>query len=165
MGEQQSKPGEFTTKFDREILRSKAAENDAARLEVEKERAEQERVGEFLRAIQAVVEKRAQFIVERFPGARRGDLGGVGWRFEFAGGGGGGGDRAARAASPIAAFQVRARLNDTRLAIVVESEIEIPARSVREKDYISIPLTSFDLERAKTFIETKLFDFARHYVT
>ncbi len=158
MGEpQKSKPGEFTTKFDREILRSKAAEGEAARLEAEKEHAEHERIGEHLRAIQDIVEKRARFIVERFPGARRGDLGGVGWRFEFAGGG-------EAAGAPIAAFQVRARLNDTRLAILVESEIEIPSRSVREKDYISIPLTTFDLERARNFIETKLFDFARHYV-
>jgi hypothetical protein len=148
-------PGDFTNRFDREVLRSQMAELQAKEKEGEKARREEEAVDRRLAEIGAILEKRAAFIRERFPGAAPEPIEGAGFRFAF-------GPRAKREKG--ATFSIRARANDSRLAILVESDFEIPDAGVRERDYVSVPVREADIERARKFVEAKLLDFARAYV-
>lgn len=148
-------PGDFTNRFDREILRSKMAELDQLKNEQAKEQKELDQIERDLLEIGKIIERRAAFLGERFTNARREEIGGVGFKFLFA---------PAEGKAQQAVFSLRARANDSRLAIVVESNFEIPDAGAKEYDYISISTRKMDIDRAKAFIEAKLLDFARAYV-
>jgi hypothetical protein len=147
-------PGDFTNRFDKEILRSKMAELDEAKSKFEKEKQELEKIERDLGEIGQILDRRAGFLRERFANSKREELGGVGFRFSFA-------PTADRPRSAI--FSLRARANESRLAILIESNFEIPEAGSKEYDYITIAVAKMDFDRAKQFVEAKLLDFARAY--
>lgn len=146
--------GEFTTRFDAEILRSKFAEMEAERQKQAKEKAEVDKVDRMLEEIGAILEKRAHFVEERFPNATRQPLEGTGFCFTFA----------ETPDRKQATFSLTAHIKESRLAIAVESRFEVPAIRKKQYDYVNTPTTQPDVERARRFIESKLFEFARDYV-
>ena len=50
------------------------------------------------------------------------------------------------------------------MAILVESRFQVPSLNKVQYDYVTLPTSRPDVERARRFIESKLFDFAREYV-
>lgn len=147
-------PGDFTNRFDREILRSKMAEIDEAKNRGAKEQEELDKIERDLGEIGALLDRRAGFISERFSNGVRENIGGIGFRFGF---------KATPERPRPAVFSLRARANESRLAILIESNFEIPESGTKEYDYITIAVAKMDLERAKQFVEAKLLDFARAY--
>jgi hypothetical protein len=147
-------PGEFTTRFDKEILKSHLAEQQKKALEAQKEQAEQNRVENDVKEIGKILERRAPFLKERFPNAQQETVDHTGFKLSFTQTG----DRKS------ASFFLRTRLNDSKMAILVESQYEIPSRNIKEYDYISLATLKVDMDKAKRFIEAKLLDFARIYV-
>ncbi len=148
-------PGDFTSRFDREIIRSQMAEAAAKESAADKERREAERVESQLAEIGKILDRRAAFLRERFPNASPEECAGVGFKLRFL-------PKAGRPAG--ATFWLRARVNESRLAILVESNFEIPDAGAKEYDYVTLPVQRPEIERARSFIEAKLLDFARVYV-
>ena len=147
-------PGEFTSRFDKEILKSALAGEQKKKLEQEKEKAEQDRIDSDVKEIGKLLEKRAGFIKERFPNAVEEKVDFQGFRFSFAPSG----DK------KQAVFFMRVRTNDSRMAILVESQYEMPGSAKKiEYDYITLPTQKVDMDKARRFIETKLLDFFRLY--
>ncbi|GIW71618.1 MAG: hypothetical protein KatS3mg102_1160 [Planctomycetota bacterium] len=148
--------GEFTGKFDREILKSHLV--DPAQQQREREQREQQRLEQELHQIGKIIDHRRKFLLERFANALADEetpppgVPGMALRFEP--------DGVLRKAK----FVLRARPNDSRLAIVIEARYEIAGLQHPSYDYITLPVTQVDLERARRFIEAKLIDFARAYV-
>ena len=147
-------PGEFTTRFDKEILKSHLAEQQKKALEAQKEQSEQSRVENEVKEIGKILERRAPFLRERFPNAQQETVDYTGFKLNFAQTG----------ERKSASFFLRTRLNDSKMAILVESQYEIPSRNIKEYDYISLATVKVDMDKAKRFIEAKLLDFARIYV-
>jgi hypothetical protein len=149
--------GEFTSKFDREILHDRMAEEEAEAARSRREQAEIDRVAQMLKDIGDVLQDRARFIRDRFDNAAESvPEGAVGFHFDFA----------ATDERREAKLWIRARLNDSQLAIRLESWFEVPTLQRKQSDYVNIPTTTEpNLERTRRFVESKLFDFARAYVT
>lgn len=147
-------PGEFTSRFDKEILKSALAEQNKKALEQAKEKAEQDRIDLDVKEIAKIAERRVPWIKERFPNAEEEKVDHLGFRFRF-------NQTPERKA---ASLLIRVRTNDSRMAIMVESQYEVPVNKVKEYDYISLPTQKVDMDKAKRFIETKLLDFAKVYV-
>jgi len=150
--------GEFTTRFDAEILKSKMAELEAEKAKKAKAEAEVSRVDQMLEEVGKLLDHRAKFIIERFPNAKLVDPGEgapVGFVFSFT-------ETADRKA---ATFSVQARIKESRLAIIVESRLRVPSIQKVQYDYVTLPTNQPDTGRARRFIEGKLFDFARDYVS
>lgn len=149
--------GDFTTRFDAEILKSKMAEMEAAKAKEAKAKAEVDRVDRLLAEVAEILEHRAKFIVERFPNATpvaNEDSSQVGFAFAFS-------ETTDRKA---ATFSLQAKIKESRLAIIVESRMKVPCVQRVLYDYVTMPTNQPDVERARRFIEGKLFDFARDYV-
>jgi hypothetical protein len=147
-------PGEFTSRFDKEILKSHLAEENKKKLEAAKEQAEQDRIDADVKKIGEISDRRVPWIRERFPNAEQEKVDHAGFRFRF-------NQTPERKA---ASFLLRVRTNESRMAIMVESQYEVPASKVKEYDYISLPTQKVDFDKAKRFIEAKIFDFAKIYV-
>lgn len=147
--------GEFTRKFDRDILGDESAaaeEAEAQRLLAEQQDQALER--EFQK-VQSVLEYRAQWLKERFPECE--DKGGQGFRgrrFEF---------RSANSGKMIGWIEFRIRLTDSQQGIVVESTMELEGHFPRRHDYVNFPKENLSLEKAKRFVESKLMEFAGPY--
>jgi hypothetical protein len=147
-------PGEFTSRFDKEILKSALAEQNKKALEQAKEKAEQDRIDNDVKEIGKLLEKRAGFIKERFANGAEEKVDYNGFRFAFQKSG----DK------KEAVFFMRVRLNDSRMAILVESQWEFPGAAKKiEYDYITLPTQKVDMDKARRFVETKLLDFFRLY--
>jgi hypothetical protein len=147
-------PGDFTNRFDKEILRSKMAEIEDAKNRFAEEKKELEKIERDLAEIGRLLDRRAGFLRERFSNSAQQEIGGIGFKFTFQ-------PTADRQRSAV--FSIRARANDSRLAILIESNFEVPEIAAKEYDYVTIPVKKMDLDRAKQFIEAKLLDFARIY--
>ena len=147
-------PGEFTSRFDKEVLKSHLAEQNKKALEQAKEKVEQDRIDTDVKEIGKVAERRVPWMRERFPNAKQKTVDHAGFRFKFA----------QTPERKAATFLLRVRPNESRMAIMVESNYEIPASKVKEYDYISLPTLKVDMDKAKRFIEAKLLDFAKIYV-
>ncbi len=147
-------PGEFTSRFDKEILKSHLAEQHKKALDAQKEQAEQDRIDLDVKEIGKILDRRVAWVKERFPNAAPEKVDYTGFRFKFA----------QTAERKAAVLFMRARTNDSRMAILVESQYEIPGANVKEYDYVSLTTQKVDMDKAKRFIESKLFDFAREYV-
>ena len=147
-------PGEFTSRFDKEILKSALAEQNKKALDQQKEKAEQDRIDLDVKEIAKIAERRVPWIKERFPNAEEEKVDHQGFRFKF-------NQTPERKA---ATFLLRVRTNESRMAIMVESQYEVPSNKVKEYDYISLPTLKVDMDKAKRFIESKLLDFAKIYV-
>lgn len=147
--------GEFTGRFDREILNSELAAMAEEARKRDAERQKADALAADIEKISGVLEQRAQFVMERFPNAERKQGPEAGFVLAF------GKHEALREAL----FIMRARTNESQLAILVESRYEIDGdASGAHYDYVSLPVDHVDHDRAKRFIENMLLDFARTYV-
>lgn len=149
-----SERGEFTRKFDREILQDSTAE--AEEREVQQRRLAAEDVAleaEFLKVMN-VLEHRGKWLRERFTRLHEpASLDFRGRRFEFKGTGG-----------ELAGWiEFRTRLSDSQQAIVIESFMQLEGVFGRRYDYVSFPKEAVNLDRTRRFVESKLFEFAGPY--
>lgn len=146
--------GEFTRKFDREILQDATAE--AEEREVQRRRIVAEEAAleaEFLKVMN-VLEHRGNWLRERFPRMREpGSLDFRGRRFEFCDATG----------AVVGWIEFRTRLSDSQMAIVIESFMQLEGVFGRRYDYVSFPKEAVNLDRTRRFVESKLFEFAGPY--
>jgi hypothetical protein len=61
-------------------------------------------------------------------------------------------------------LEFKVRTNESRLAVLLECTMEIPGRLERRNDYVTFPIERVDEEKAKLFVENKLFEFAQAYM-
>lgn len=149
-----SERGEFTRKFDREILQDATA--DAEERDVQRRKLQAEDVAleaEFLK-VMSVLEYRSSWLRERFPAMREpGKLDFRGRRFEFS----------SKAGAVVGWVEFRTRLSDSQQAIVIESFMQLEGVFARRYDYVSFPKEAVNLDRSRRFIESKLLEFAGPY--
>lgn len=145
--------GEFTRKFDRDILGDESAaqaEEQHRRLAVEAQDKALE--AEFHR-IMAVLEYRAQWLRERFTGCTEpAHLSFRGRRFEFT-----------HEGKQVGWLEFHTRLTDSQQGILVQSFMELAGQFPKRCDYVSFPKEKVNLERVKKFVESKIFEFAGPY--
>jgi hypothetical protein len=146
--------GEFTGRFDREVLKEKLGEDDPELARLQRLEKEQQDLARGLEDLGAILAKRERFMLERFANASAEELSGHGFQLRFEGT-----DDRRRAS-----FLMRARPNDSKLAIVVESRHEIEGEPNPSFDYVTLPVSQVDLDRARRFVEAKLMEFAKAYV-
>lgn len=145
--------GEFTRKFDRDILGDDTAAQEeelhrARALELQDKALE----AEFHR-IMSVLEYRAQWLRDRFPNCvEPKQLGFRGRRFEFVHGN-----------ETVGWLEFHTRLTDSQQGILVQSFMELQGQFPKRCDYVSCPKEKVNLERIKKFIESKLLEFAGPY--
>jgi len=151
-----SRRGKFTRKFDREVLNDKDAahEEASARASAESSALEAE-----LGKIVEILDRRRGWLRERFPDMiEETPAGGSrGLRFVFRGGPHG----------REGFLELRCRLNESALAIVLESRWEIRdgaggGRAPRN-DYVTFPRSCVDGDRAQKFIDGRIMEFAKTY--
>lgn len=146
--------GEFTRKFDREVLKDDSAAK--AELEAQKRRHQEEEAGlesEFGK-LNEVLAYRAQWLRERFPGVQEAPkVEFRGRRFEFP----------KRGAVGPGWIEFRSRLTETGLGITLECYMALEGRFGKRYDYVNFPKTGVDPARAKKFVENKIFEFAMDY--
>lgn len=149
-----SERGEFTRKFDREILQDATA--DAEERDIQRRKLQAEDVAleaEFLK-VMSVLEYRSSWLRERFPAMREpGKLDFRGRRFEFS----------SKAGAVVGWVEFRTRLSDSQQAIVIESFMQLEGVFARRYDYVSFPKEAVNLDRSRRFIESKLLEFAGPY--
>ncbi|MGE0709312.1 MAG: hypothetical protein AB7N76_26870 [Planctomycetota bacterium] len=142
--------GEFTRKFDRDILGDETAEAEEREAQRLKLQAEDRELEEEFEKILAVLEYRSQWLRSRFPECR--ELKGSdfrGSRFEFTQGG-----------KLRGWIEFRTRLTDSQQGIAVESFMELEGSFPRRHDYITFPKEKVVIDRVKRFVEAKLMQFA-----
>lgn len=146
--------GEFTRKFDREILQDSTAEAEEQQVQRRKAEALDAALeAEFLKVVN-VLEYRGAWLRERFPRMReQGKLDFRGRRFEFT-------DKGDKVVGWI---EFRTKLSDSGLAIVIESFMELEGVFSRKYDYVSFPKEQVNLDRTRRFVESKLLEFAGPY--
>lgn len=151
-----SERGEFTRKFDREILQDSTAAAEEQAVHKRKLQAEDAALeAEFLK-VMSVLEYRSSWLRERFPAMREpGKLDFRGRRFEFSAKGGG--------PAVVGWIEFRTRLSDTQQAIVIESFMQLEGVFAKRYDYVSFPKEQVNLDRTRRFIESKLLEFAGPY--
>ncbi|MCO5165703.1 MAG: hypothetical protein M9894_04965 [Planctomycetes bacterium] len=146
--------GEFTRKFDREILHDASAEAEEREVQRRRLAAEDSALeAEFLKVLN-ILEHRGGWLRERFPRLREPkSLDFRGRRFEFADAGG----------TVVGWIEFRTRLSDSQQAIVIESFMQLDDVFTRRYDYVSFPKESVSVDRARRFVESKLLEFAGPY--
>ena len=145
--------GEFTRKFDRDILGDESAESEDREAQRRALEAEDQAVEEEFKKILGLLEYRATWLKDRFTGCNEaGGLSFRGRRFEFT-----------QNERQVGWIEFRTRLTDSQQGIMVESYMELEGQFPKRHDYVSFPKDSVRLDRAKRFIESKLFEFAGPY--
>lgn len=144
--------GEFTRKFDREIMKDATVEREemaaAQRAMAEEEQALETEFQKIL----GILAHRAEWLHSRFDGIsepesvdfrgrhfdfpKKSDSVGVGW------------------------LEFRCKLTDTSLGIILECLMGVEGRFKKRYDYVVFPKEKVNMERAKKFIESKIFEFA-----
>lgn len=145
--------GEFTRKFDREILKLPGSKEREETAREHKERKKRERIEAELAKIEGLLQYRKDWLKERFSNivlsapeeGRRGlvlslEKDGVQAFLEF-----------------------NYRLNDSGLAVLLESRTGAGEKKLY--DYTSFPAESVEYDRAKNFIEAKILEFAKEYAS
>jgi hypothetical protein len=145
--------GEFTRKFDRDILGDASAE-------VEEQEAQRRAAASLDQALEAEFSKildvlayRAEWLRDRFKGCK--DVASVdfrGRRFEFS-----------HEEKQVGWIEFRVRLTDTQEGIRIESFMELDGQFPRRHDYVNFPKTNVPVDRVKRFVESKLLEFASPY--
>jgi hypothetical protein len=147
--------GEFTRKFDREILQDATAEAEEQQVQRRKAEALDTALeAEFLKVMN-VLEYRGAWLRERFPKSMK-EVAKVdfrGRRFEFT-------DKADKVVGWI---EFRTKLSDTGMAIIIESFMQLEGVFNRRYDYVSFPKEQVNLDRTRRFVESKLLEFAGPY--
>jgi hypothetical protein len=148
-----TKRGEFTRKFDRDILGDEtaaAAEETARELALVKE---DEAVDAEFNKILSVLEYRATWLTERFEGCSEAtSVDFRGRRFEFKDKG-----------KIVGWIEFRTHLTDSKMGITIESFMQLEGHFPKRHDYVTFPKENVKLDRAKKFIENKLMEFAGPY--
>ena len=148
-----TKRGEFTRKFDRDILG-----DESARAEDEKAREiailqEDEAVQAEFNKILSILDYRAAWLTERFEGcSEEASIDFRGRRFEFKAKG-----------KLVGWIEFRTHLTDSKLGIAIESYMQLEGQFPKRHDYVTFPKENVKLERAKKFIENKIFEFSGPY--
>lgn len=149
-----SQKGEFTRKFDREVLKDEAAAIEELEAQKRKVHAEEEAVESELRKVEDVLNYRSKWLRDRFKTMHEpSGLDFRGRRFEF--------DKLSTCGPGWLEF--RCRPTDTGLGIILESYMQLEGKFKKKYDYVTFPKTSVDVERAKKFVESKIFEFALAY--
>ncbi|MEZ0227804.1 MAG: hypothetical protein ACAI25_04210 [Planctomycetota bacterium] len=146
--------GEFTRKFDRDVLKDETAAVEE--LEAQKKRQLEEEAGlesEFVKLSDILV-YRAKWLSERFPGVvESAKVDFKGKRFEFP----------KRDKVGPGWMEFRSRLTETGLGITLECYMQLDGKFSKRYDYVNFPKTGVDVARAKKFVENKIFEFAMDY--
>jgi len=147
--------GEFTRKFDREVLKDETAALEDLDAQRKRQKAEEAGLeGEFVKLAE-ILDYRAKWLADRFPGvkeaANKDDFRGK--RFEFPKKGGAG----------PGWMEFRSRLTETGLGITLECFMQLEGKFQKRYDYVNFPKTGVDVARAKKFVENKIFEFATDY--
>lgn len=147
--------GEFTRKFDREVMKDDTAAFEELEAQRQKQRSEEQGVESEFAKLSSILEYRAQWLNGRFVGVKDSkEAGGArNRRFEFP----------VRDKVGPGWIEFRAHLTDTGLGITLECFMELEGKFKKKYDYINFPKTSVDAERAKKFVENKIFEFALDY--
>lgn len=146
--------GEFTRKFDRDVLKDESAAIEE--LEAQRKRQQEEEAGlegEFGKLAE-ILAYRAKWLSERFPGVTEGSkIDFRGRRFEFP----------KRETVGPGWMEFRSRLTETGLGITLECFMQLEGKFAKRYDYVNFPKTGVDVTRAKKFVENKIFEFAMDY--
>ncbi len=148
--------GEFTRKFDRDILRDETAADEEREVQRLREQAEDKALEAEFEKILSVLEYRSSWLRDRFPRCREVAAGPAvrGRRFEFTD----------AAGNLVGWIEFRTRLTDSELGIALESYMELSGRWDRPRhDYVNFPKEQVNLDRTKRFVEAKLLEFAAPY--
>jgi hypothetical protein len=142
--------GEFTRKFDREILGDESAAKEEEEIRQRLASAEEKALEEEFLKIMEILEYRSAWIKNRFEGCvEPGKLGFRGRRFEFKDD-----DKL------IGWLEFRTRLTDSQQAIMIQSFMQLEGQFDKRCDYVTFPKEKVNGERAKKFIESKIMEFA-----
>jgi hypothetical protein len=147
--------GEFTRKFDRDVLKDETAAIEELEAQRKLQQAEDAGVEGELKKLDEVLAYRAKWLSERFQGVTEPGkkLEFRGRRFEFP----------RRGNVGPGWLEFRARLNETGLGITFECQMELEGKFSKRYDYMSFPKAFVDLARAKKFVENKIVEFAMDY--
>lgn len=147
--------GEFTRKFDRDVLKDESAVVEELEAQRKRQQAEEAGLeGEFVK-LNEILAYRAKWLSERFPGVTEsaGMKDPRGKRFEF----------------PVKDkvgpgwMEFRSRMTETGLGITLECFMQLDGKFTKRYDYVNFPKTGVDVTRAKKFVENKIFEFAMDY--
>lgn len=144
--------GEFTRKFDREIMKDETVEKeDLAALQA-MQQAEKDAIESEMLKLLGILEHRATWLEQRFPAMSEVEETGFrGRRFEFP-----------KTPESVGAgwLEFRIRLTDTGLGIVLECFNGIEGQFKKRYDYVVFPKEKINIDRAKKFVESKILEFA-----
>jgi hypothetical protein len=144
--------GEFTRKFDLEIMKDETVKSDEIGAFQEMQAAEKAAIEEQFLRIMGILEHRGLWLHDRFTDISEPDTVDFrGRRFDF--------PKTPRSVD-VGWLEFRARLTDTSLGIILESFMGISGRFKKRYDYITFPKDNVDVERAMKFVESKIFEFA-----
>jgi hypothetical protein len=142
--------GEFTRKFDRDILGDETAAAEEEEVQRRKRSVEDQALEDEFVKILDVLDYRSQWLRSRFPECT--EKKGVefrGRRFEFLRGG-----------KTVGWIEFRTRLTDSQQGISVESFMQLDGVFPKRHDYVICPKENVSLDRVKRFIEAKIMQFA-----
>jgi hypothetical protein len=147
--------GEFTRKFDRDVLKDESAAIEE--LEAQRKRQQTEEAGlegEFQK-LDTILDYRARWLAERFSGVKEPERKPEfrGRRFEFP----------RRVSGGPGWMEFRARLTETGLGITFECFMQLEGKFTKKYDYVNFQKAGVDVARAKKFVESKILEFAMDY--
>jgi hypothetical protein len=144
--------GEFTRKFDRDIMGDESVERDEREVLHALQTSEREATDEQFSKLMALLGHRAKWLHERFEGIEEPeDVDFRGRRFDFP---------QSEASVGVGWLEFRTRLTDTALGIILECYMGVEGRFKKRYDYVTFPKESVNFDKAKKFIESKLYEFA-----
>lgn len=145
--------GEFTRKFDRDVLKDEKAGLEELEAQKKKVQAEESAVDVELKKLEDILTYRATWLRDRFKMMTEPKVDFRGRRFEFVKLGNAG----------PGWLEFKCRQTDTGLGIILESFMQLEGKFKKKYDYVTFPKTGIDLDRAKKFVESKIFEFALAY--
>lgn len=146
--------GEFTRKFDRDIMKDDTAALEELEAQRRKQKQEETGLDAEFHKLADILEYRSKWIRDRFTGVTEpGGLDFKGRRFEFP----------QRDKFGPGWIEFRSRLTDTGMGITLECFMALEGKYKKKYDYMNFPKTGVDIERAKKFVENKIFEFAMDY--
>jgi hypothetical protein len=145
--------GEFTRKFDRDVLKDEKAGLEELEAQKKRQKAEESAVDGELKKLDELLAYRAGWLRDRFKTMVEPKIDFRGRRFEF--------EKLGNAGPGWLEF--KCRQTDTGLGIILESFMLLEGKFKKKYDYVTFPKTGVDVDRAKKFIESKIFEFALAY--
>ncbi|MBI3722675.1 hypothetical protein HY251_01775 [bacterium] len=146
--------GEFTRKFDRDIMKDDTAALEELEAQRKRQLQEDEGIEHQFKKLQEILERRSKWLKDRFTGVTEPSaLDFRGRRFEF--------PQKDNVGPGFVEF--RAHLTDTGMGITLECYMGLEGKYKKKYDYMNFPKSGIDVERAKKFVENKIFEFAVDY--